>query len=69
MSLAEIKAEIAKLSPEEVVELKQHLSSDPWDDPEYLAELDRRHAEMQRGINVLTKEEVLARLHTARKAV
>jgi hypothetical protein len=65
MSLAEIKAEIAKLPPDEVAELKQHLSSDPFDDPEYRAEMARRYDDFLQGRNIVTKEEVYARLRAA----
>lgn len=63
MSLAEIKAEIAKLSPAEVAELKSDLIRDPLSDPAYLAELARRHREMEAGRHVITRDEVLKRAH------
>ncbi len=65
MSLAEIKAEIAKLSPEEVAELKRYLGRDPFDDPEYRAEMARRGEDMRQGRNVVTKEEMYSRLRAA----
>jgi len=69
MSLAEIKDEIAKLSPAEVSELKRYLNRDRLDDAEYLVEMDRRHDEMQRGLNTVTKEEMYARLRAAGRDV
>jgi hypothetical protein len=69
MSLAEIKAEISKLTPEERAELRRELMRNPLDDSEYMAEIERRHAEMLRGVNKLTKEEVYARLRAAGRQV
>lgn len=66
MSLAEIKAEVAKLTPAERAELRDHLASlKPFDDPAFMSELDRRHDEMERGINVVSSEEMYRRLRTA----
>ena len=66
MSLAEIKAEIAKLSPDERAQLRRELTPTvEIDDPAYWAEIDRRHAEMEQGVNVVTKEQMYARLRAA----
>ncbi|MEQ1861698.1 MAG: hypothetical protein ABMA13_17405 [Chthoniobacteraceae bacterium] len=61
MSLAEIKAEIAKLTPDEVAELKRELARDPLDDPQYVAEMAWRVREMEAGRHVVTRDEVLNR--------
>lgn len=62
MSLAEIKAEIAKLTPEELAELKRELIRDPFDDPAYIAELTRRNRDAEQGERVVDDEEFRARL-------
>ena len=62
MSLAEIKEQIAELTPEERLEIAAlivHLTQ--ADDPEYKAELDRRMAAMDAGQKYT--EQDLLRLH------
>ena len=62
MSLAEIKEQIAELTPEERLEIAAlivHLTQ--ASDPEYRAELDRRMAAMDAG-KKYTEQDVL-RLH------
>ena len=57
MSLAEIRNEVAKLSREERLNLEAYLIFlSQQDDPEYLAELDRRMERMDRGEKVSAAE-------------
>ena len=57
MSLAEIRNEVAKLSREERLNLEAYLIFlSQQDDPEYLAELDRRMERMDRGEKVTAAE-------------
>ena len=66
MSFAEIKADRPKLSDDERAELRRALIDyKRIDDPGYWAEMDRRIDEMERGIDVVTKEEMVARLRAA----
>ena len=65
MSLAEIRAEIAKLTPEEKAELRDELAPNPLEDDELMDEVVRRHEEMERGINVVTREQLYERLRAA----
>jgi hypothetical protein len=69
MSLAEIKNEIAKLTPAEVAELRRELIPDPFDDPAYREEMTRRGEDMRQGRNIVTKEEMYARLRAAGRDV
>lgn len=65
MSFAEIVAELPKLTPQERTELSQKLKLlEPFDDPEFMAELTRRNREAERGENVVTDEEFRAILRT-----
>jgi hypothetical protein len=67
MSLAEIKNEIAALSPDEQEELRRFLIIERMrNDPEWKAELDRRIDEVRAG-NYYTKED-LERLRATRLA-
>jgi len=57
MSLAEIRNEVAKLSREERLDLEAYLMFlAQQDDPDYLAELDRRVERMDRGEKVTAAE-------------
>lgn len=57
MSFAEIRDEVAKLSREERLNLEAYLMAmAQQDDPEYLAELDRRMERMDRGEKVTAAE-------------
>jgi len=67
MSLAEIKNEIASLSPEEQEELRRFMIIERLrNDSAWKAELDRRIDEVRAG-NYYTKED-LERIHAARLA-
>lgn len=65
MSLAELKDEIAKLSPDELAELRRELLPDPFDDPAYREEMARRYDDFVHGRNIVTKDEMYARLRAA----
>lgn len=66
MSLAEIKAELPKLTPAERTALARALEAlRTLDDPVFVAELSMRMDEMERGINVVTSDEMYARLRAA----
>ena len=68
MSLAEIKAELPKLSAEEREELAAHLAFlERQNDPEFCQELDRRMRAMDRGEEKVSRDEVL-RAHQERLA-
>ena len=70
MSLAEIKAELPKLTPAERAELRRALIDyQQIDDPGYWAETDLRVSEMERGMNVVSKEEMYARLQAAGRSL
>ena len=66
MSLAEIKAELSKLTPAERAELRRApIEYQQIDDPDYWTEADLRVSEMDHGVNVVSKEEMYARLKAA----
>lgn len=70
MSFAEIVAEQPKLTPEERTALSQKLKLlEPFNDPQFVAELTRRNREAAQGINVVTKEELYRRLREAGRDV
>jgi hypothetical protein len=57
MSVAELRNEVDKLSREERLDLEAYLIFlSQQDDPEYLAELDRRMERMDRGEKVSAAE-------------
>ena len=57
MSVAEIRTEVAKMSREERLDLEAYLMFlARQEDPEYLAELDRRMERMERGEKVTAAE-------------
>lgn len=63
MSFAEIKAELPKLTPQERTALARELRQlETFGDPAFVADLTRRHREMEKGENVATDEEFRARL-------
>jgi hypothetical protein len=66
MSLAEIKQEVTRLTRAERDELVLQLAVlEDLEDPAFLAELTRAHADAESGIAGLTREELLARLKAA----
>jgi len=66
MSLAEIKQEIVRLTPAERAELELQLQIlRDLEDPQYLAELTRIQADAERGVQVIDREEMMARLRAA----
>ena len=66
MSLAEIKAEIPKLTAEERDELAVFLRvCADMNQPGFKAELTRAVDEIESGVNVMTKAEALTRLNRA----
>ncbi len=70
MSFAEIKQEVAKLSSAERHELALQLEVlKDLEDPAFLAELTQVHAEAERGIADLTREELFARLRAAARTL
>ena len=63
MSFAEIKQEVANLTSAERRELALQLEVlKDLEDPVFLAELTQAHAEAERGVAGLTREELFARL-------
>ena len=57
MSVAELRTEVSKLSREERLDLEAYLMFlAQQDDPEYLAELDRRMERMDHGEKVTAAE-------------
>jgi hypothetical protein len=65
MSLAEIKQEVARLTPAERHELALQLEVlRDLEDPAFLDELTQAHADAERGVADLTRGELLARLRT-----
>jgi hypothetical protein len=70
MSLAEIKAELPKLTPAERAALARELELlQDFNDPAFVAELTRRNREAERGENVVTDEEFRARLQALGRSV
>ncbi len=70
MSFAEITAELPKLTAEERQALGRQLKIlEPFDDPEFMAELTRLNREAERGENLITKEELYRRLREAGRDV
>jgi hypothetical protein len=66
MSLAEITAELPKLTPAERAALARELQNfEPFDDPELMARLTRGIDEAERSEGVISKEEMQRRLHAA----
>jgi hypothetical protein len=62
MSYAEIVREVEQLDPAECERLADHLRLMALlRDPEYMAEMERRFDEMERGINVVPSSEILER--------
>ena len=70
MSLAGIKAELPKLTPEERVSLAQELQKlRPFNDPEVMARIEQRLDEAERGENLHSKEELFRHLRAAGREV
>jgi hypothetical protein len=66
MSVAEIKEQISQLSPAQRKEIAAQLEAmKAFDDPEHMKELAQRRREIEEGVNVLTKEQMLERLRAA----
>jgi hypothetical protein len=70
MSFAEIKAELPKLTPQERTALAQELRKlEPFNDPDLMSRLTRLNDEVERGENVISKDEMLRRLRAAGRDV
>jgi hypothetical protein len=68
MSFAEIKAELPKLTDDQREELAAYLTFlKLQNDPEFLREMERRMQAMDRGEEVVSREEVI-RMHEERLA-
>lgn len=65
MSVAEIRAAIAKLNPQEKAKLREGLAINRLEDEAYLDEIARRARDMERGINVVSREQMYERLRAA----
>ena len=70
MSLAEIKAELPKLTPEERAALAQELQNFlPFNDPDLMARIERAIDDAERGENIHSKDELFRRLRAAGREV
>ena len=70
MSLAEIKAELPKLTPAERTALAHELQHfKPFDNAKLMARLSHSLDEAERGENVISKEEMLRTLRAAGRSV
>ena len=70
MSLAEIKAELPKLTAAERAVLARELQNfQPFNDQELMERLTHGLDELERGENVLSKEDLLCRLRQAGREV
>ena len=70
MSLAEIKAELPKLTPEERTALAQELQNfRPFNDPGMMARIERAIDDAERGENIHSKDELFRRLQTAGREI
>ena len=70
MSLAEIKAELPKLTPEERAVLAQELQNfRPFNDPELMARIERAIDDAEQGENIHSKDEMFRRLRAAGREV
>ena len=66
MSLAEIQHEVARLTPAERRDLALQLEVlRDLEDPAFLAEMTQAHADAERGVEGITRDELLARLRAA----
>ncbi len=66
MSLAEITAELPKLTPAERAALARELQHfKPFDDAGLMARLSQSIDEAERGENIISKEEMLRKLRAA----
>lgn len=63
MSVEEIRAEVAKLTPEEQAEVRKELFPQPFEGDGLIEELEHNRAEMERcGYDVVSREVYRARL-------
>ena len=70
MSLAEIKAELPKLTPEERTALAQELqNSRPFNDPGMMARIERAIDDAERGENIHSEDELFRRLQAAGRGI
>jgi hypothetical protein len=70
MSYAEIVREVNQLEPSECERLAAYLRLKARQrDPEYVAEMERRVDDAERGENLVSKEELLERLRAAGRLV
>lgn len=70
VSYAEIIQAVEQLEPAECERLSLHLRHLALlRDPEYIAEMDRRCDDAERGVNLVSKEELLAQLRAAGRNV
>lgn len=66
MSLAEIKEEITRLTPAEREELAVQIQVlKDLEDPVFLARLTKANADAERGVRVIDREDMIARLRAA----
>ena len=70
MSLAEIKAELPKLTPEERAALAQELQNFlPFNDPDLMARIETAIDDAERGEKTHSKDELFRRLRAAGREV
>jgi len=70
MSLAEIKAELPKLTPEERTALAQELQNfRPFNDPGMMARIERAIDDAERGENMHSKDDLFRRLQAAGREI
>jgi len=70
MSLAEIKAELPKLTPEERTALAQELQNfRPFNDPGMMARIERAIDDAERGENIHSEDELFRRLQAAGREI
>ena len=70
MSLAEIKAELPKLTPEERTALAQELQNfRPFNDPGMMARIELAIDDAERGENIHSKDELFRRLQAAGRGI
>ena len=70
MSLADIKAELPKLTPEERTALAQELQNfRPFNDPGMMARIERAIDDAEGGENIHSKDELFRRLQAAGREI